>query len=259
MALAEGGQLKTNLHIGTMGWSYSFWTGVLYPKDCKPEQFLREYSKHFDTVEVDNTFYRIPYKTTITKWRDQTSSEFIFSSKFPRKITHDNMLRNSQEDVERFLETVSLFQDKAGPLLIQLPPGFKDEHLQVLADFLEYLPKGPLFAVEVRNRKLLSDRLYSLLRDHRVSLAFGVYPAPTLTEEVTADFIYIRWLGDRRKVLGNLGRVEIDRTDDLNKWANKIKMFTGRALKVFGYFSKYYSGYPPHDAEQLLRILGHSE
>jgi uncharacterized protein YecE (DUF72 family) len=242
-----------------MGWSYPFWKGTLYPQDCKPEQFLSEYSKHFDTVEVDNTFYRIPYKSTITRWRDQTPPEFIFSSKFPRKITHDKMLHDSQEEVERFLETVSLFQDKAGPLLIQLPPAFKPEHMEVLADFLANLPKGPLFAIEVRNRGLLSDQLYSLLRNYGVSLAHVVDPNMPLAEEVTADFIYIRWLGDRKKVQGTLARVEVDRTEDLNRWADKIKAFTDRSLKVFGYFSKYFSGYPPHDAEQLLRILGRSE
>lgn len=87
------------VHIGTMGWSYTFWLGKLYPKECKPEQFLSQYSKHFDTVEVNSTFYRIPYKSTVTKWRDQTPAEFIFSAKFPRVITHEKMLRNCEKRV----------------------------------------------------------------------------------------------------------------------------------------------------------------
>lgn len=242
-------------HIGAMGWSYSFWVGALYPKGCKSEQFLSEYSKHFNTMEVDNTFYRIPNKTTTKKWRDQTAPGFIFSAKFPRVITHEKMLQNSQENVERFLETVSLFQEKAGPLLLQLPPWFKPENMQVLADFISDLPKGPLFVVEVRDRKMLSDKLYSLLRNSGVSLALVVHPHMPLTEEVTADFIYIRWEGDRKKVKGTLGQVEVERTSDLDKWADKIKTFMDKSYKIFGYFSKYYSGCPPHDAEQLLRIL----
>jgi len=244
-----------DLHIGTMGWSYRFWTGTFYPPGYQSDQFLSEYSKHFDTVEVDNTFYRIPYKSTVSKWRDQTPPGFIFSAKFPKAITHEKMLHNSQNDVERFLETVSLFQEKTGPLLIQLPPAFKPEHVQVLSDFLAFLPKKRLFVVEVRNRRLLSNQLYSLLRDREIGLAIVDSPFLPLTEEVTADFIYIRWEGDRKKVNGTLGRVEIDRTVDLNEWANKIKIFIDKSLRVFGYFSKYYSGYPPHDAEELLRII----
>ena len=96
----EGIELTAKVHIGTMGWSYNFWTGNFYPKDLAPENFLSEYAKHFDTVEVDNTFYRIPSKDTVEKWRDQTPPNFLFSAKFPRRITHEKMLRDCEEIVK---------------------------------------------------------------------------------------------------------------------------------------------------------------
>ena len=102
-----------------MGWSYNFWTTGFYPTDLPPEDFLSEYAKHFGTVEVDNTFYRIPSKETVEKWRDQTSPNFLFSAKFPRRITHEKMLRDCEEVVTVFLKRISCLQDKLGPCFLE--------------------------------------------------------------------------------------------------------------------------------------------
>ena len=109
------------VHIGTMGWSYNFWKKTFYPKDLNSKEFLNYYSKQFDTVEVNNTFYKIPNKKTILSWKEQTPKNFIFSLKFPRKITHFKMLTNTREDTEFFLKTIKPLKEKLGPLLIQLP------------------------------------------------------------------------------------------------------------------------------------------
>ncbi len=243
------------LHIGTMGWSYDFWVGNFYHKGLKATDFLAEYSKHFDTVEVDSTFYGIPYESTVIRWKDQTPSDFLFSLKFPKAITHEKMLKDCEEDVRRFIERISLLQGKLGPLLLQFPYGFKAEHLRVLNDFLPSLPKGHRFVVEVRNKKLLDDKLYSLLRENGVALAIVDHPFMPKLEATTADFAYIRWEGDRRKVKGTLGKVEVDRSNDTVTWTEKIKTFLDNSIEVFGYFSKYYSGHPPSDARQLLKLL----
>jgi uncharacterized protein YecE (DUF72 family) len=105
----------------------------------------------------------------------------------------------------------------------------------------------------VRNRKLLADKLYSLLRDNRIALAIS--PLMRETEQITADFVYIRWEGDRRKVNGALGKVEVDRTDDIRRWAEKVVRLLDETKEVFGYFSKYFSGHPPTDARQLVESL----
>jgi uncharacterized protein YecE (DUF72 family) len=231
--------------------------GNFYSKGLTATEFLAEYSKHFDTVEVDSTFYGIPYESTVIRWKDQTPSDFLFSLKFPKAITHEKMLRDCEEDVRRFIERISLLQGKLGPLLLQFPYGFKPEHLYMLNAFLPTLPKGYRFVVEVRNKKLLDDKLYSLLRKNDVALAIVDHPFMPNLDAATTDFAYIRWEGDRRKVKGTLGKVEVDRSNDIVTWAEKIKTFLDNSIEVFGYFSKYYSGYPPSDAKQLLQLLNY--
>ena len=243
------------IHIGTMGWSYKFWVEKLYSKGTNSSNYLTDYSEHFDTVEVDNTFYRIPAKETVIKWRDQTPPEFFFSAKFPQVITHVKMLKNCQMETDRFIEGISGFENKLGPLLLQFPSTFGDAHIDELNDYLSNLPDGYRFAVEARNRKILTDKFYSVLRDNGVALALVDSPFMPEISEITADFVYVRWEGDRRKVKGTLGKVEVDRTEDVKKWSEKIKLFTEDSNEVFGYFSKYYSGFPPADAKELLSLL----
>jgi len=242
-------------HIGTMGWSYDFWTGSFYPKGLPSERFLSEYTNHFHTVEVDNTFYRIPGKDTVENWRDQTPADFVFSVKFPRRITHEKMLKDCEEITKVFLERVSLLSDKLGPLLLQFPYAFKPEHAGLLRDFLSALPRTRRFVVEVRNRKLLQEEFYSILRENGTTLALVEQPSMPATDVMTSDFTYIRLEGDRRKVSGTLGKPEIDRRADIMGWAEKIKTFMHRSTDVFVYFSKFYSGYPPADAKRLIELL----
>lgn len=243
------------VHIGTMGWSYSFWVGNFYPKGTKQADFLTEYSKHFDTVEVDNTFYRIPSRDVLENWKRQTQEGFLFSSKFPQVITHKKMLKDCEQELQFFIERVSTFETKLGPLLLQLPPMFGLEKITVLKEFLRMLPEKYRYVVEVRNRKIFGSSLYKLLREYGVSLALVDSALMPESSEVTADFVYIRWEGDRRKVNGLLGKVEFDRTSDIRVWSDKIQKLQKEAEEVFGYFSKYYSGHPPTDAEQLNRLL----
>jgi len=226
------------LHVGTMGWSYEFWRGQFYPEDSK--NLLTEYAKNFDTVEIDNTFYRIPSRDNVMKWKEETPDDFIFSSKFPRKITHIKMLQDCKEELEVFIEHMSLMGDKLGPLLIQLPPSFKPEKSWILNDFLSSLPGKCRFAVEVRNKKWLDEKFYEMLKNNNVALALLDHPWMPQMNTITADFTYIRWVGDRKKVKGNLGKVEKDRSEDIRDWAEKIKGFLDNDIEVFGYFSKTY-------------------
>ena len=244
------------LHIGTMGWSYDFWIGKLYPEGTASKDFLSEYSKHFNSVEIDSTFYRIPSKETVLKWKRQTPEGFLFSAKFPRIITHVKMLQECEDEVRVFTERISQLQNKLGPLLLQFPSAFKPEHIHLLRDFLPELPKNHRFVIEVRNRKLLEDRFYSVLRENSVALALVDSPFMPSVEVMPTDFVYLRWEGDRRKVKGLQGQVEIDRTSSIEEWAKRIKALLDTSRDVFGYFSKYYSGYPSNDADQLLSFIG---
>jgi uncharacterized protein YecE (DUF72 family) len=239
-----------------MGWSYDFWKGSFYPEGLASKEFLAYYAKQFTTVEVDSTFYRIPRRQSVLDWKAQTPEGFVFSLKFPQVITHVKMLRDCQEEVQVFLERVALLEEKLGALLLQFPYAFGTKHVLLLRDFLQNLPRKHRYVVEVRNRKLLNDNFYSVLRDNDVVLAWVDSPFMPQISELTSDFIYVRCVGDRRRVKGTLGKIEVDRTERINAWAEKLTPFLEEDAEVFGYFSKYYSGHSPSDAKALLGAIG---
>lgn len=243
-----------NLHLGTIGWSYNFWRGKFYPNKTAPKDYLACYSSQFNTVEVDSTFYRIPTPPTVTNWKQQPPQGFLFSLKFPQLITHIKMLKDCQYETDVFLDRVNLLGEKLGPLLLQFPPNFGVEHMPDLVDFLHKLPENHRYAVEIRNKGWLNQTFYSLLRANNAALAWADSPLMAQISEVTADFLYVRWEGDRKKVKGTLGTIEADRTGDLKLVAEKIKPFLSK-IEVFGYFGKYYSGYPPSDIVRLKSLL----
>jgi len=235
-----------------MGWSYGFWKGSFYPKDVATKDFLAFYARQFDTVEVDSTFYRVPLAQTVEEWKRHTPEGFVFSLKFPQVITHVKLLKDCQEETRVFLERVRLLGEKLGVLLMQFPPMFTQQHLPLLREYLKTLPETHHYAVEVRNKSLLNDDVYALLKERRVALVWVDSPKMPLTSEVTADFVYVRWEGDRKTVTGTLGKAETDRKESLRAWAVRLKPLIARGTEVFGYFSKYYSGYPPGDSKEFL-------
>ncbi|MGE5532780.1 MAG: DUF72 domain-containing protein [Bacillota bacterium] len=255
MATSEGERISLqSLHLGTIGFSYDFWKGTFYPKKTLPKDYLNYYSTQFNTVEVDSTFYRIPTPPTVTNWKKQTPENFRFSLKFPQRITHFKMLKDCEQETEVFLNRVSLLGEKVGALLLQFPPNFGVDHLPDLETYLQKLPSQHRYAVEVRNKGWLNHDFYSILKSNHAALAWADRPLMAKVSEVTSDFLYIRWEGDRKKANGALGRIEIDRALDLRLEAERIKTFLDK-MEVFGYFGKYYSGYPPSDVTTLQTIL----
>ncbi len=225
MVDAQTKRVNSNLYVGTMGWSYSFWKGPFYPKNTSAKDFLTYYANQFRTVEVDSTFYRIPSSQTINEWKNQTPSDFLFSLKFPQRITHYKMLRNCEEDTEFFLEKVNLLGQKLGVLLLQFPPMFKQDHFQLLKDYIKQLPRKYRYAIELRNRSLLNKDVYGLLKEHNIALAWVDSPGMPIIDELTADFIYLRWEGDRKKVLGTRAIIEINQSAQIQEWATRLKSF----------------------------------
>jgi uncharacterized protein YecE (DUF72 family) len=239
-----------SLHLGTIGWSYNFWKGKFYPNRTASKDYLAYYASQFNTVEVDSTFYRNPTQQTVENWKQKTPDGFRFSLKFPQMITHVKMLRDCQYETDFFLDRISLLGEKLGGLLFQFPPNFGVEHLPDLKLFLQKLPSKAHYVVEVRNKGWLNQTFYSLLRESNVALAWADSLLMAEVNEVTSDFLYVRWEGDRKRVNGALGNTEVDKAEDLMREAEKIKPFLGK-MEVFGYFGKYYSGYPPLDVANL--------
>lgn len=246
--------MNSNLYVGTMGWSYSFWKGSFYPKNMIAKDFLTYYANQFKTVEVDSTFYRTPSSKTINEWKNQTPSDFLFSLKFPQRITHFKMLKNCEEDTELFLEKANLLGQKLGVLLLQFPPNFTQDHFQILKNYLKQLPQKHRYAIELRNKSLLNKDVYGLLKEHNIALVWVDSPGMPFINEVTADFIYMRWEGDRKKVLGTKAITEINQLPRTQEWAIKFKPFMEKQTLFFGYFSKYYSGYPPKDITDFINL-----
>ncbi|MGD6806073.1 MAG: DUF72 domain-containing protein [Candidatus Bathyarchaeia archaeon] len=243
------------LHFGTIGWSYNFWKGNFYPAKTASKDFLAFYSKQFNTVEVDATFYRNPTEQTVQNWHDATPKGFTFSLKFPQLITHILMLRNCQPQTDAFLHSIEGLKEKLGPLLLQFPPNFAANHFQDLAAYLQKLPKQHRYVVEIRNKSWLTQEFFSLLRENKVVLAWADSALMAEVREVTGDFLYMRWEGDRKAVVGTVGKVEVDKTVDYQRWTDRLKPYL-EGTEVFGYFAKYYSGFPPHDIESLSHLLG---
>jgi len=244
-----------NLHLGTIGWSYNFWKGSFYPARTASENFLAYYATRFDTVEVDNTFYRIPNREAVERWKDQTPQNFTFSLKFPGIITHVKRLKDCRRETDLFLERAVLLGEKLGPLLLQFPPDFGVEHLGDLAGFLHKLPKPNRYVVEVRDKDFFTEDFFSVLKSNNVALAWVDRPGTPELEIMTSDFLYVRWEGDRKKVKGIIGKIENDTRESLAAWTERIKPYLRRGLPLFGYFGKYYSGYPPSDVDLLSKFL----
>jgi len=242
------------LNLGTIGWSYNFWKGKFYPNKEIPKDYLKYYATQFNSVEVDNTFYRIPSQSTVANWKLQTPENFLFSLKFPKMITHIKMLRKCEYETDVFLERVRLLGNKLGVLLLQFPPNFGFENLPDLEAYLEKLPKKIRFAIEVRNRSLLNQTFYSVLETNRAALVWADNLLMTQISSMTTNFLYFRWEGNRKKVNGTLGKIEADRTEDLKLEAERFQLFLNK-MDVFGYFGKYYSGYPPSDVIYIQNFL----
>lgn len=243
------------VRIGTMGWSYEHWVGNFYPSGTAPGDLLMEYAKHFDTVEVNSTFYRVPYRSTVKDWKNKTPEGFTFAAKVPRAVTHGGKLGDDWEKLEVFIDNISLLGNKLGPLLIQLPPRYKPDRLENLGDFLASLPRGHRYAVEFRDRGWLDERVYEVLEENGAALVLVDHPWMPEVDIVTADFSYIRWQGDRKQLDGESGVVERDRSDEIRSWAKKIIRLNRDSVEVYGYFSKFYSGHPPTDATQIMNYL----
>ncbi len=254
--------LNTHLHLGTSSWTAKGWLGTFYPSGTKPTDFITEYAKHYDTVEIDATFYATPQESTVLGWKDKTPDGFLFAAKAPKAITHDKFLEDCTHELNGFLRAMSLLEDKLGPLLFQFPYYAKrtavteDDFLLRLTRFLKELPSDSYrFAVEVRNKNWINPYLFEILHDHNVALCLIDHPwmaRPEVLfnhkEILTNRFMYIRWLGDRKgieKTTKVWNESVVDREADLGRWVPHIKGLLDQQMDVFGYVNNHYAGYSP--------------
>ena len=245
------------IHLGTQGWSYPDWVGSFYPPGAKQEHFLPFYARVFDTVELDTTFYHAPGASIARSWARHSPAHFRFAAKVPRIITHDAALENVADAMASFVSALEPLGEKLGPLLVQLPAEFTRDapNAAALEAFLATAPGGLRLAVEFRHASWHVASTWELLRRHGVPVAWTEWrdlPRPT---EVTADFLYLRWLGDRREIQ-RYDRVVIDRTREFNAWESDLGRALPRVSEVFGYFNNHWAGHSPASANDMKRRLG---
>jgi uncharacterized protein YecE (DUF72 family) len=259
--------------LGTSAFTADGWENTFYPAGMRPADYLTFYATRFPTVEVDSTFYRTPPAATVRGWYAKTPADFIFAAKVPRAITHEKVLVDCDAEWKEFLATMELLGEKLGPLLFQFgyfnKSAFQDleEFLARLRPFLKKLPKDRRFAVEIRNKNWLDARFADALREHNVALALidqAWMPRPwemkamkSKFDPITADFAYVRWLGDRKgieKITTTWDKTVVDRRADLANWVEVFREFVARNLRVFAYANNHYAGNGPATVK-LFRAL----
>lgn len=247
--------------IGTQGWNYDFWRGRFYPRGVRPADRLEVYSRVFDTVEIDSTFYAMPPAERFRSWYERTPAGFVFTAKLPRDITHDARLVGVDDLLIEFCDRASELKEKLGPLLIQLPPDMSVRERPAVGAFLRSLPRELEFAVEFRDAAWFDEQTMDLLRDLDVTLAVSVGPwlATSAALDVAARapgrFQYLRWLGSPRHQDLN-GPLIAARDEDLERWARRILDNQPGRPTVYAYFNNDYQGHSPESARRLQTLVG---
>jgi uncharacterized protein YecE (DUF72 family) len=245
------------VRLGTQGWSYPDWIGAFYPPGSKQEHHLPFYSQIFDTVELDTTFYHPPSPSIARSWAKHTPEYFRFAAKAPQSITHTARLASMAGQMQAFVRSLEPLGERLGPLLVQMPADFVRDAgtLGVLDRFLAAAPSGLRIAVEFRHRSWHCREVYDLLRARQASVAWTDWRNLPRVSEVTADFLYLRWLGDRRAI-ERFDRVQIDRSAEFDAWERDLKRAMPGVREVYGYFNNHWAGHSPASANEMKRRLG---
>ena len=228
------------LRVGTSGWSYKEWKGSFYPEKLAAKDMLRFYAEHFGTVEVNNTFYRMPKPEVLEGWAGEVPDDFAFVIKASKRITHDRRLNDVADAVEYLLRTASGLGPKQGPFLVQLPPNFKKD-LDRLRAFLTLLPPPARAAFEFRNPSWFADDVYAVLREHGHAWCVadtGEEGDPPFV--ATADWGYLRLRGVNYS------------DEDLRTWAARMKTESWR--EVFVFFKHEDEGTGPKLAQRFIEL-----
>jgi uncharacterized protein YecE (DUF72 family) len=248
VAAASG---RKPVHIGCAGWVYPHWRELFYPKEVPQRAWLGHYGEHFDTVEINNTFYRLPKPTAVEGWVENSPPGFVFAVKVSRYMSHIKRLTMVDQGLERFYEPLEALTQsgKLGPLLWQFPQNFHRDTGR-LAGALDALPRGR-HAFEFRHESWFTDEVYELLGDHDAALVIGDESSRWIsTPHVrTADWAYLRFHHGSRGRHGNYSRSEIE------TWVRRISQWR-KDTEVYAYFNNDWEGYAIKNAKLLKARLG---
>jgi uncharacterized protein YecE (DUF72 family) len=239
---------QANIYIGTSGWHYKHWKGLFYPDKLPAREYMSHYLRYFQSVEINNSFYRLPSEATFSAWKGSVPDDFVFAVKASRFITHMKKLNEPEQSIARFMHAVNFLEEKLGPILFQLPP-FWNLNLERLKAFLEALPRGYRYALELRNESWYNEAVYQLLEQYEI--AFCIYElerhlSPML---VTAGFVYVRLHGPGNKYEGSYTE------EALQAWGVKVKGWQQEGKDVYIYFDNDQFAYAAHNAIRLRELV----
>lgn len=240
-----------SIYIGTSGWSYDHWQGILYPPDIPGTQRLDFYMRRFATVELNSSYYHWPRDMTFVGWQRRVPPGFQMTVKAPRPLTHAKRLHQPELWLDRIDRGLSLLGDRLGVLLVQLPPQMPWDHAR-LHYFLQQLPRGLRVAIEFRHVSWHREEVYDHLRHHGVAYCIMSGARLPCALQATAPFVYVRLHGPDHDHLYGGSYSEAD----LQWWAERIREWTASGRDVYAYFNNDGGGHAVYNAERLKQILG---
>jgi len=240
--------MSLNYYIGTSGWHYDHWRGRFYPEKLAKAKWLEFYTSHFATVELNNSFYRLPSEAAFTTWRDSSPANFTFAVKVSRFITHIKRLKDTGEAVEKFITRAKILGEKLGPLLYQLPPNMHRND-EVLESFLSTLPQGMKHVFEFRHQSWLEEEVLAIL--HKYNMGFCIFDMPSVSCPLvaTADFAYIRFHGSADLYWGYYS------DEELAGWAKRLVNLARNLKAVYIYFNNDAEAFAVRNARTLGTYL----
>ena len=256
-------QSSLERHVGCSGWSHETWKDKFYPTSLETSNWLNYYSKIFDFVEIDSSFYVMPDTFMVKNWYRKTPGRFKFTAKFPKVITHDKKLVNIKDELDYLLTSMREFGDKLLCLLIQLPPSIKiSEGLDLLDKVLPRLDPAFRYAVEVRDNSWFQDMAYDFFAKNNICMVWSQLQDIQTPPVVTTDFVYLRLIGD--KSMDNYGNIRDDGIAELQYWTNKIKQISlyeaaNKVKDVIVSANNSYTGFAPDTVNSFRKMIGLKE
>ncbi len=236
------------LRVGTSGWHYKHWMDAFYPEGLKREEWLSHYALFFDSVEINNSFYRLPSRDTFSSWADMVPECFVFAVKASRFITHLKKLDAPFEALTKLLENAAGLGEKLGPVLFQLPPRWNVDPPR-LRGFVASLPAGRRYAFEFRDASWMHEDIFRILEQRNCALCIADSPAFPRTRRVTADFAFLRFHGED-DLYGSKYK-----TETLREWASFARSLLRDGRDVYAYFNNDAHGYAVEDARTFREMV----
>lgn len=239
--------MRAPVRIGTSGWQYRHWAGSFYPRGLPLDRWLDRYVEEFDTVELNNPFYRLPEAGVFARWGRRVPVDFRFAVKASRYLTHVKRLSEPREPLERFWTRARRMGERLGPVLYQLPPRWNPNHGR-LGDFLAQLPDHPQ-TIEFRDRGWYTDGTFALLAAAHVSLCLHDMAGSATKPEPIGPFVYVRFHGSGQRYGGRYP------SQRLAAWADRIASWSDAGLPVWAYFNNDVGGHAFRDADRLRTMV----